>query len=424
MRSIEVTLRRELVEHGGRVPGACADVEHALGSVELEQRAHRGDDVRLRDRLALADRERRVVVGVARELRRHELLPREPPRARRGRARLRSRGAAAGARPCASAALRHSMSRPLSRRPPEDVRRRRDAEVTEHERRHVDDAPRRLGRETHGQDRHQRVRRDEGAVRATAEVMPATEVRETPSPPAPRRRPRPRSGTGPRRRPARRRRGGRGSRRHRRARTSRSLGRSAAPRPRAGRRSSLRPGRARPRRTARRRAARRARGRRGGRADAVDVPGTVRGGDERLGHVAVPVAEPRDVAHRRLAVVGHHDHGVALEEGVEPAGRPHEPADRLVAARQHRRRLVGPGRVRRVVVVGEVEEEEVESVAGHEPAAHRGGVCVDRAGGAIPERERARPCARSGRGCRSRSARGRARVPRNGTFGRCRVRPR
>ena len=103
--------------------------------------------------------------------------------------------------------------------------------------------------------------------------------------------------------------------------------------------------------------------------------------------MAVPVAEPRDVAHRRLAVVGHHDHGVPLEEGVEPAGGQHQPADRLVAARQHRRRLVRPGGVRRVVVVGEVEEEEVESVAGHEPAAHRGGVGVDRAGGAIPERE-------------------------------------
>ena len=129
-------------------------------------------------------------------------------------------------------------------------------------------------------------------------------------------------------------------------------------------------------------------------AEPVDVPRAVRGGDERLVGVPEPVAEPRDVAHRRLAVVGHHDDGVSLEKRVEPAGRAHEPADRLVAAREHGRGRVGPGRVRGVVVVGEVEEEEVEPVARHEPPADGSGVGVDRAGRAVPEREgRAGPLA-------------------------------
>ena len=44
--------------------------------------------------------------------------------------------------------------------------------------------------------------------------------------------------------------------------------------------------------------------------------------------------------------------------------------------------------MRGVVVIGEVEEQEVEAVAGHEPAPDRGGVRVDRPAGAIPERKR------------------------------------
>ena len=67
---------RELREHGGLVPGARADVEHALRPVEAEEGADRRHDERLRDRLALAYRERAVVVGVAAEALRHEELPR------------------------------------------------------------------------------------------------------------------------------------------------------------------------------------------------------------------------------------------------------------------------------------------------------------------------------------------------------------
>ena len=154
-------VRGELVEHGGRVARARADVEHALGAVELEQRAHLRDDVRLRDRLALADRERRVVVRVPREVPAGTNSSRgtasmaartrssEIPRRRSWRSTIRARSSAA------------STSRRRSRRPPEDVRRRRDAEVAEHERRHVDDAPRGLRLEAHGQHRDERVRRDE-----------------------------------------------------------------------------------------------------------------------------------------------------------------------------------------------------------------------------------------------------------------------
>ena len=51
-------------------------------------------------------------------------------------------------------------------------------------------------------------------------------------------------------------------------------------------------------------------------------------------------------------------------------------------------RGVGAGRVGGEVVVGEVEEEEVECIPCYEPAPHRGGVRVDGATGPIPPRER------------------------------------
>ena len=79
--------------------------------------------------------------------------------------------------------------------------------------------------------------------------------------------------------------------------------------------------------------------------------------------MAVAIAEPRDVRDRRLAVIRHHDHGVALEELVQSARGAHETADGVVAAREHGGGGVRPGRMRGVVVVREVEEEEVEPVA-------------------------------------------------------------
>ena len=69
----------ELVEHRSRVPGAGADVEHALPALELEELAHRRDDERLGDRLVLADRERRIVVRVRGDLDRDERLARDAP---------------------------------------------------------------------------------------------------------------------------------------------------------------------------------------------------------------------------------------------------------------------------------------------------------------------------------------------------------
>ena len=51
-------------------------------------------------------------------------------------------------------------------------------------------------------------------------------------------------------------------------------------------------------------------------------------------------------------------------------------------------RRVGAGRMRGVVVVGEVVDEQVEAVARDEPAADRGRVGVDRAERAVSHRHR------------------------------------
>src|SRR5262245_47170036 len=59
-----VHLREEPAQYGGVVAGARADLEHAAGPVRLRQLAHARDDVGLRDRLLLPDRERGVVVGL------------------------------------------------------------------------------------------------------------------------------------------------------------------------------------------------------------------------------------------------------------------------------------------------------------------------------------------------------------------------
>ena len=64
-RSIVTTSRGEPGEHRRRVARAGADLEHPLGALERQRLADRGDDPGLRDRLAVADRERRVVVGAA-----------------------------------------------------------------------------------------------------------------------------------------------------------------------------------------------------------------------------------------------------------------------------------------------------------------------------------------------------------------------
>ncbi len=117
----------------------------------------------------------------------------------------------------------------------------------------------------------------------------------------------------------------------------------------------------------------------------VDHRGAIRRGHER---VREDVLQTRHVAHRRLAVVGAEDDGVALEELVGPAGCLDQSADGLVAAREGCVRRVRPLCVRGVVVVGEVEDEEVEAVAGDEPAADRRRVGVDRPPRPVAHRER------------------------------------
>jgi hypothetical protein len=67
---------RELRQDCGLVAHAGADLEHRVGGLQIEQIGHHCDDERLRDRLAEADRQRRVFVGVALHLQRHELVAR------------------------------------------------------------------------------------------------------------------------------------------------------------------------------------------------------------------------------------------------------------------------------------------------------------------------------------------------------------
>ena len=71
-----VNFLRQLGENGRLVAGARADVEHALAAAQCELLADASDHVRLRDRLPLADRQRRVVVCAASQLRRHEQVAR------------------------------------------------------------------------------------------------------------------------------------------------------------------------------------------------------------------------------------------------------------------------------------------------------------------------------------------------------------
>ena len=71
-----VHLARGVREHRGGVARARADLEHALAALELERFRHVSDDVRLRDRLPFADRQRRVGVRELAHLLAHEFLAR------------------------------------------------------------------------------------------------------------------------------------------------------------------------------------------------------------------------------------------------------------------------------------------------------------------------------------------------------------
>ena len=70
-------LAHELREHRRLIARAGADLEDAMLGARREELGHAGDDVRLRDRLPLADRQRVIAVGDVAVIGRDELLPRD-----------------------------------------------------------------------------------------------------------------------------------------------------------------------------------------------------------------------------------------------------------------------------------------------------------------------------------------------------------
>ena len=83
--------------------------------------------------------------------------------------------------------------------------------------------------------------------------------------------------------------------------------------------------------------------------------------------------------HVRLAVIGHDDDGEPPPPLRRASAASASAADRVVAAAQRLERRVGPALLLGVVVVLEIEDEEVEGVARHEPAPDGRRVRVDRA---------------------------------------------
>jgi hypothetical protein len=71
-----VDLAREVGEDGRGIARAGADLQHAIAGTELERRGHQGDDVWLRDRLPLLDRQWAVDVGELLEVGREKGLAR------------------------------------------------------------------------------------------------------------------------------------------------------------------------------------------------------------------------------------------------------------------------------------------------------------------------------------------------------------
>jgi hypothetical protein len=98
--------------------------------------------------------------------------------------------------------------------------------------------------------------------------------------------------------------------------------------------------------------------------------------------------ERRDLLDVRLSVIRADDDGVAVEERVRAARRRHELPDRRVGAGERVERGGWTRQMGGVVEVGEIEEEEVEAVARHEPAPHDARVGVRRALEPGADRER------------------------------------
>ena len=132
--------------------------------------------------------------------------------------------------------------------------------------------------------------------------------------------------------------------------------------------------------------------------EAVHHPGTVRGRDGKLRATAVArpeeaiagerVLETHGPVHPSLAVIRAEEDRIPLEELIGPTGRLQQRADRAVGVRQGVLSRLGTGGVRGEVVVGEVEDEEVEAVPRDEPAADDPRVLVDRAAGTSANGER------------------------------------
>ena len=130
---------------------------------------------------------------------------------------------------------------------------------------------------------------------------------------------------------------------------------------------------------------------------AVHHRGAVRSGHGQLGRASAG-AEEREAVERgleshtavdvRLTVVGADEDRVALEELVGAAGGIEQGGDGAIGARERRLRAFGPLGVRGIVVVGQVVDEEVEAVPGHEPAADARRVVVHGAARAGANRER------------------------------------
>ena len=120
----------------------------------------------------------------------------------------------------------------------------------------------------------------------------------------------------------------------------------------------------------------------------VDHARPVRGGHEHAVHPGEGRLQRDRPVDPGLAVIGADHDRVALEELVRPARGLDQRADRGIAPRQRLLRLLRAERVGREVVVGQVVDEEVEAVAGDEPAPDEPGVGVDRAGRSAENRHR------------------------------------
>ncbi len=117
---------------------------------------------------------------------------------------------------------------------------------------------------------------------------------------------------------------------------------------------------------------------------AVEHRGAVGGGDE-----SAVDRQARRLLDARLAVVGA-EHDARSGRGTRRARPPPRTARRSAASARASASCAasGPERMRGVVVVREVVDEQVEAVARDEPAADRGGVGVDRAERAVAPGDR------------------------------------